>query len=249
MAVYLPIFALSGVEGKMFHPMAFTVVTALIGALVLSVTFVPAMVALFLSRPLRERDNPLVVRAQRAYLPLLRFVMQNKAPVLTTAVVMVVVTGILATRLGSEFVPTLDEGDMVIQALRIPGTSLTQAVEMQHGVERALKSFAEVAAVFGKIGTGDIANDPMPPNLADTYVILKPRSQWPQPHQAKSQLVGALRSAWNYSQATPTSSRQPIEMRFNELIAGVKMRHGREVFGDDLPVMLEDRTADWGGPS
>jgi len=172
MIVYLPIFALTGVEGKLFHPMAFTVVIALLGAMILSITFIPAAVALFIGSKVGEKENRLMTWARRAYEPLLARVMNAKPLVITLASVAVVLSGLLATRLGTEFVPSLSEGDSAIQALRIPGTSLTQSVEMQQQLERTLKAkFPEIERVFARTGTAEIASDPMPPNISDAYVM------------------------------------------------------------------------------
>ncbi|MGF6526006.1 efflux RND transporter permease subunit [Variovorax sp. PvP013] len=239
MAVYLPLFALTGVEGKMFHPMAFTVVVALFGAMVLSVTFVPAAVALFVTGRVRETEGRLMTRARRGYARALDVAMARKPLVLTLAGACVLLSGLLATRLGSEFVPSLDEGDVALHALRIPGTSLTQAVEMQARLEQAIGALPEVETVFAKIGTAEIATDPMPPNVADTFVMLKPRDRWPDPGRAKADLVAAIARA---AAAVPGSNHeftQPIQMRFNELISGVRSDVAVKVAGDDLAAMNE----------
>ena len=160
MVVYLPIFALSGVEGKMFHPMAFTVVIALLGAMILSVTFVPAAIALFLSGKVAEKESPAVIWAKKVYVPVLAAAMRNKGLTVTLAVVIVVLSGLLTTRMGSEFVPSLNEGDIALHAIRILGTSLTTAIEMQNELEKKIKTFPEVERAFSKIGTAEIATDP-----------------------------------------------------------------------------------------
>ena len=237
--VNLPIFALTGVEGKMFHPMAFTVVVALLGALLLSVTFVPAAVAIFVSGRIEEKEGRLMRWAGSAYRPALRFAMANKAPVVAAASVIVVLSSLLATRMGSEFVPSLDEGDIALHALRIPGTSLTQAIEMQTALEKRLKAFPEVERVFAKIGTAEIASDPMPPNVADNFVMLKPRSQWPDPNRSKADLVRAMQAAAETIPGNNYEFTQPIQMRFNELISGVRSDVAVKVFGDDLEVLLK----------
>ena len=237
--VNLPIFALTGVEGKMFHPMAFTVVVALLGALLLSVTFVPAAVAIFVSGRIEEKEGRLMRWAGNAYRPALRFAMANKAPVVAAAVVIVVLSSLLATRMGSEFVPSLDEGDIALHALRIPGTSLTQAIEMQTALEKRLKAFPEVERVFAKLGTAEIASDPMPPNVADNFVMLRPRSQWPDPHRSKADLVRAMQAAAETLPGNNYEFTQPIQMRFNELISGVRSDVAVKVFGDDLEVLLK----------
>jgi len=241
MAVYLPIFALAGVEGRMFHPMAYTVVAALLGAMLLSVTFIPAAVALFLSGRITERENALMRAARAAYRPVLDWALANRPLVLTMGVVGVALAGLLATRMGSEFVPSLDEGDIALHAMRIPGTSLTQAVAMQHALERVVSGFPEVERVFAKIGTAEIATDPMPPNVADNYVMLKPRADWPDPERSTADLVAALKDALAALPGNAYEFTQPIEMRFNELISGVRSDVAVKVFGDDMAVM--DRTA------
>ena len=239
MVVYLPIFALTGVEGKMFHPMAFTVVTALLGAMILSVTFVPAAVALFLSGKVSETENRLMTIAKRGYAPAFDWVMARKPLVLTIACVSIVLSGLLATRMGSEFIPSLDEGDVALHALRIPGTSLSQSIDMQVQLERTVKTFPEVDNVFAKIGTAEIATDPMPPNVADNFVMLKPRDQWPDPQKSKSELVAAMQRAVGQIPGNNYEFTQPIQMRFNELISGVRSDVAVKVFGDDMDTMNE----------
>jgi cobalt-zinc-cadmium resistance protein CzcA len=237
MVVYLPIFALTGVEGKMFHPMAFTVVAALVGAMILSVTFVPAAVALFLGGKVAEKDNRVMGWARRAYAPLLDWALASKPLVLTIAVVAVALSALLTTRMGSEFVPSLDEGDIALHALRIPGTSLTQAVGMQMQLERTLKAFPEVDTVFAKLGTAEIATDPMPPSVADNFVMLKAREQWPDPRRPKAELVAAMQAAVEQVPGNNYEFTQPIQMRFNELISGVRSDVAVKVFGDDMETM------------
>lgn len=235
--VYMPIFALSGVEGKMFHPMAFTVVTALLGAFILSVTFVPAAVALFLSGKVEDKEIGVMKWAKAFYLPALIFVMRNKALTLTFAVVVVVLSGLLATRMGSEFIPSLNEGDIALHAIRIPGTSLMTAVEMQNELEHKIKTFAEVERVFSKIGTPEIATDPMPPNVADVFIILKPQEEWTGPYRTKSELIVAMERAVNDVPGNNYEFTQPIQMRFNELISGVRADVAVKVFGDDMDTL------------
>jgi heavy metal efflux system protein len=237
MVVYLPIFALVGVEGKMFHPMAFTVVAALVGAMILSVTFIPAAVAMFLGGQVSEGENRLMAWAKRGYRPLLEMAMLNKPLVLTFAAVSVLLSGLLVTRMGSEFMPSLNEGDIALHALRIPGTSLTQAIEMQTELERVVKTFPEVDKIFAKIGTAEIATDPMPPSVADNFVMLKPKSEWPDPKRSKDDLVAAMRAAVAQVPGNNYEFTQPIQMRFNELISGVRSDVAVKVFGDDMAVM------------
>ena len=237
MVVYLPIFALTGVEGKMFHPMAFTVVAALVAAMVLSVTFIPAAVALMIGNKVSEHDSRLMASARRAYLPLLRGANANKAPVMVIAGVVIGLSALLATRLGSEFVPSLNEGDITMHALRIPGTSLTQAVEMQLSLERTIKQLPEVDTVFSKMGTAEVATDPMPPSVADTFIMLKPESEWPKPKRSKEALLAALEQAVGKVPGNNYEFTQPIQMRFNELLSGVRSDVAIKVFGDDSAVM------------
>jgi cobalt-zinc-cadmium resistance protein CzcA len=239
MVVYLPIFALTGVEGKMFHPMAFTVVAALLGAMVLSVTFVPAAVALFIGDKVAEKDNFLLLRAKALYAPLLTWVMQAKAVVLSAALVLLLLCGLLTLRMGSEFIPSLNEGDIALHAMRVPGTSLSQAIDMQNRLEREIAKFPEVERVFAKIGTAEIANDPMPPNVADTFIMLKPRAQWPDPSRSKADVVAALEKAVAQVPGNNYEFTQPIQMRFNELISGVRSDVAIKVFGDDMQVLTD----------
>ncbi len=239
MIVYLPILTLTGIEGKMFRPMAQVVLLALAGALVLAFTLVPALVALLLRGRVADRESPAIRGARRAYLPALRWGLRHPRPVLAGALLLLAVSGALALRLGGEFVPTLDERDIAIHALRIPGTSLDQAIEMQSAVERVLRSFPEVERVFSKIGTAEIATDPMPPSVSDVFVILKPRPQWPDRRRAKSDLIEAMARRLDELPGNVYEYTQPIEMRFNELIAGVRADVAVKVFGDDLDVLLE----------
>jgi cobalt-zinc-cadmium resistance protein CzcA len=237
--VYLPILTLTGVEGKMFSPMAITVIIALLGAMVLSITFVPAAIVLALRGKVAEEENTLVRAAKRVYVPLLHLSMRNRPIVVTAAVVLVVLCALVGGRMGTEFIPSLDEGDVALHAMRIPGTSLTQAIEMQYALEDRLKEFAEVRNVFAKIGTAEIATDPMPPSVADGFVMLKPRAEWPDSHKSKGELVRELEDAVKKIPGNNYEFTQPIQMRFNELIAGVRSDVAVKVFGDDMDVLLE----------
>ena len=240
MVVYIPILALSGVEGKMFHPMAYTVLLALFGAMILSVTFVPAAVALFIGERVSEKENRLMGLARRAYEPALRVMLGNVPVVLTFAVVSVLLCGAVATKLGSEFVPNLNEGDFAIQALRIPGTSLTQSVEMQRQLESTLKAkFPEIDRIFARTGTAEIAADPMPPNVSDGYIMLKPLEQWPQPQKTRDELLEAIRAEAAKVPGNNYEFSQPIQLRFNELISGVRSDVAVKLFGDDNDVLNE----------
>jgi cobalt-zinc-cadmium resistance protein CzcA len=237
-AVYLPIFALTGVEGKMFHPMAITVVLALTSAMVLSLTFVPAAIAVSLGGHVHEGENRLLALLRRGYEPVLRAAMRFRIVVVAAAVVLVTLTGILAQRLGSEFIPSLDEGDVLVQPLRIPGTSINQSLAMQLQLERRLLKVPEVDRVFSKIGTAEIASDPMPPSIADTYVMMKPREQWPDPRKTKAALVSDVEEAIEGLPGNNYEFTQPIQMRTNELISGVRADVAIKVFGDDLDTLL-----------
>jgi heavy metal efflux system protein len=238
-AVYLPVFALTGIEGKMFHPMAFTVVLALTSAMVLSLTFVPAAVATFLGGKVKEKENLVLRAARRAYTPLLAAAIRLRIPVVVAATVLVVLTGLLANRLGSEFIPSLDEGDIALHALRIPGTSLSQAVTMQSTLEARIKQFPEVDRVFGKLGTAEIATDPMPPSVADTFLIMKPREAWPDPRRSKADLVAEIEAAVKQLPGNNYEFTQPVQMRMNELISGVRADVAVKLYGDDLEVLVE----------
>ncbi len=237
--VYVPILALTGIEGKMFRPMAITVILALLAALILSVTFVPAAVAVFLGGRIREQESWVMRRARGAYDPLLEAALRRPVWVLGGAAMLLAVSLAAATRMGSEFIPSLDEGDVALHALRIPGTSLTQAVSMQTALERALRSVPEVETTFAKIGTAEVATDPMPPSVADGFVMMKKRSHWPNPRKSKEEVVRELEAAVAAVPGNAYEFTQPIEMRMNELIAGVRSDLAVKVFGDDLDVLRE----------
>ncbi|MGN7503695.1 MAG: efflux RND transporter permease subunit [Alphaproteobacteria bacterium] len=238
--VYLPIFSLTGVEGKMFHPMAFTVVMALLSALVLSLTFVPAAVALFITGKVEEKENRVIRGAKRGYEPALRWSVRHPVSIILSAILLVMVSLFGASRMGAEFIPNLDEGDIALHAMRIPGTSLTQAVTMQATLEKRLKeNFPEIREIFGKIGTPEVATDPMPPSVADTFVMLKPRDEWPDPSKTKAELVKEMEEVALTVPGNNYEFTQPIQMRFNELISGVRSDLAVKIFGDDLDVMLE----------
>lgn len=218
--------------------MAFTVVTALVGAMILSVTFIPAAVALFMSAPVAEKENRLMLAAKRWYEPTLDRVMSNQPVVLVFATVMILLSGLLATRMGSEFVPSLNEGDFAIQALRIPGTSLSQSITMQQQLEKRLKTdFPEIDRVFARTGTAEIASDPMPPNISDGYIMLKPQDQWPEPKKSRDELLAAVQEVVGSLPGNNYEFSQPIQLRFNELISGVRSDVAVKVFGDDMNVM------------
>lgn len=239
MVVYLPILTLTGVEGKMFHPMAYTVLLALTGALLLSITFVPAAIATFLGGKISEKENGIIRMAKAIYKPLLRLALANRYIVILAATIFVGFCALLANGMGAEFLPNLDEGDMAIHALRIPGTSLSQAIGMQHIVEQKLKEFPEVKETFAKIGTAEIANDPMPPSVTDGFTIMKPRSEWPNPNLPRIELVERIEKALKELPGNNYEFTQPIQMRFNELISGVRSDVAVKIFGDDMAVLLQ----------
>ncbi|WP_449121743.1 efflux RND transporter permease subunit [Pseudomonas viridiflava] len=238
MVVYLPIFALTGVEGKMFHPMAFTVVIALLGAMILSVTFVPAAIAMFVTGKVKEEEGFVMRTARQRYAPVLGWVLRHRWIAFTLAFVVMVLSGFTASRMGSEFIPSLSEGDFALQALRVPGTSLTQSVDMQQRLEQAvIEKMPEVERMFARTGTAEIAADPMPPNISDSYVMLKPQSEWPDPDKSRETLIAELQKAAASVPGSNYELSQPIQLRFNELVSGVRSDVAVKVFGDDMTVL------------
>ncbi|HEY6834196.1 MAG TPA: CusA/CzcA family heavy metal efflux RND transporter [Pseudolabrys sp.] len=235
--VYLPILTLTGVEGKMFTPMAVTVLMCLAGAAILSITFVPAAIALLVTGRVTERENLLMRMARRVYAPLLDLSIRFRVPVVAIAVILAVATGIAASRMGGEFIPSLDEGDAAIQALRVPGTSLSQSLEMQAALEKRLLQVPEVNEVFARVGTAEVATDPMPPSISDGYVMLKPRQAWPDPSKSKADVIEAIEKAADEIPGSNYEISQPIQLRFNELISGVRSDVGVKIFGDDLDTL------------
>lgn len=246
--VYAPLLMFEGVEGKMFGPMAATVMLALAAAFVLSFTFVPAMAALWVREPRSageggHDDETRLSRAAKArYEPLLRKVVARPRAILIGSGVALIAGVIAFSSLGREFVPTLDEGDLLVQALRVPSTSLEQSQAMQFRVERTLKAMPEVELVFTRTGTAEVASDPMPPSISDTFVMLKPRSEWPNPRLPKAELVERMETDLGKLLGNNYEFTQPIEMRFNELIAGVRSDVAVKIYGDDFAVMT--RTAE-----
>lgn len=241
--VNLPILALTGVEGKMFRPMALAVIIALLAALVLSLTFVPAAVALLLRGKIEERENVIVRTAKRFYAPVLQASLRWRAPVLLAAVALVGLCGWLASRMGSEFIPSLDEGDLALFTVRIPGTSLSQSVEMQMQLERALKDVPEVKTYFSRVGTAEVATDPMPPSAGDGYVMLKDRDEWPDRDKPKGELIEEIEQRLKRVPGNAFEIGQPVQLRVNELISGVRSDLGIKVFGDDLAQLLKSGNA------
>ncbi|WP_284450590.1 efflux RND transporter permease subunit [Methylophaga thalassica] len=237
--VYIPLFTLSGVEGKMFQPMAATVVIALLAAMLFTLTIVPAAVAMFMQGRVTEKESPFIVAVKFAYKPLLLFSIKFRWFIVLASMALMALAIQTASKMGTEFIPQLDEGDIALHALRITGTSLKQSIEMQELLENKLKSFPQVDKVFAKIGTPEVATDPMPPNVADNFVMLKPRSEWPNPDLSKEDLVKQMESAVESLPGNNYEFTQPIEMRFNELISGVRADLAIKVFGDDLDTIRQ----------
>jgi cobalt-zinc-cadmium resistance protein CzcA len=236
--VNLPLLALSGVEGKMFKPMAFAVIIALLAGLVLSLTFIPAACALFLKGHIAEHDNRAVAATRRAYGRALAWTLERRGPVLGIALAVTAIGMFGATRLGTEFIPSLDEGDLAVQAMRIPGTSLTQSVAMQVSLEKAIRRMPEVKTAFARVGTAEVATDPMPPSVSDGLVMLKPRASWPDPDKPKQQLLEELEAIIAAVPGSNYEVSQPIQLRFNELISGVRSDLGVKLYGDDPEILL-----------
>lgn len=239
MLVFMPIFALSGIEGKMFHPMAFTVISALIGAVILAITFVPAAIAIFVRGKVNGHDSALLGLLKQGYGVLLNLSLRYSVRFICAALLLMAAIFWQGSKLGTEFMPQLDEGDIALHALRIPGTSLTQSLQMQLLLEQEIAALPQVAAVFSKLGTAEIATDPMPPNVADTFVMLKPPSQWPDPHLSKTAFLSLLRQTVEGLPGNNYEFTQPIEMRFNELIAGVRSDVALRIYGDDLAELAQ----------
>ena len=239
MIVYLPILTLTGVEGKMFKPMAYTVLLALLGAMIFSLTFVPAGVAIFLSGKVSEKENFFMRMAKKVYVPALHRAVANRGKVVLCASALIVLCLLVASRMGSEFVPSLDEGDIAVQALRIPGTSLTQSIEMQAILEKRIKQIPEVKEFFARTGTAEVASDPMPPSISDGYVMLKPKNEWPNQDKTKAEVVTEINEVLKTLPGNNYEISQPIQLRFNELISGVRSDLGVKIFGDDMDVLLK----------
>jgi cobalt-zinc-cadmium resistance protein CzcA len=235
--VYLPVLTLTGVEGKMFTPMALTVLMALAAASLLSITFVPAAVAIIVTGRVSERENIFMRAAKRIYLPLLDRAIAFRGIVAITAAVIVAGSVVAASRMGGEFIPSLDEGDVALAAIRIPGTSLTLSVELQKALERRIGQLPEVKDVFTRIGTAEVATDPMSPTQTDGYIMLKDRKDWPDPSRPKSEVIEEIETAANDIPGSNYEVSQPIQWRVNELISGVRSDVGVKIFGDDLDVL------------
>jgi cobalt-zinc-cadmium resistance protein CzcA len=240
--VYVPLLTFQGVEGRMFAPMAITVMLALVFAFLLSLTFVPALIALWLGKHVNEKENPIIAVASRSYKPWLERAMSRPAVTAGLGVAAFASALALFSTLGQEFLPTLDEQDVLLQVSRIPGTSVSQSQSMQFNVEKAVAKLPEVKLVFSRTGTAELASDPMPTNQTDTFVMMKDRSQWPDPKLSKADLVEKIRRATAQVPGQAYELTQPIQMRFNELLAGVRGDIAVKVYGDDFNTML--RTAD-----
>jgi len=232
--VFMPLLTFTGVEGKMFTPMAITVILALVGAFVLSLTFVPAMVAILIRGKVAEKEVRAIRWVKEKYEPVLDRVIARPWPWIGGGVGTFVLAGLLFTTLGQEFIPQLDEGDVSMQAIRIPSTSLEQSLDMQRRVERAISALPEVAYVYSKTGTAEVATDPMPQNASDAFVILRPRDQWPAGVESKDDVVARIEARMRTLTGNAYELSQPIEMRFNELIAGVRGDVAIKIFGDNL---------------
>ncbi|WPO67632.1 CusA/CzcA family heavy metal efflux RND transporter [Acinetobacter haemolyticus] len=238
MVVYLPIFALTGVEAKMFHPMAMTVVMALLGAMILSVTFVPAAVALFVTGEVKEKESRWMQALKGKYQQLLDLAYQFRLVVVTLAISILLLTGILSTKIGSEFAPQLSEGDFAVQQMRSPSTGLEQSLRMQETTEKLiLKNFPEVKAIFARTGTAEVATDVMPPNISDAVILLKPKKEWENPKESIDELRTRMQAFLATIPGNNSEFSQPIELRFNELISGIRSDVGIKVFGDDMDVL------------
>ncbi|WP_180144625.1 efflux RND transporter permease subunit [Acinetobacter sp. YH12052] len=243
LVVYLPIFALSGVEAKMFHPMALTVVLALVAAIILSITFVPAAVALWVKGEIKETESRWMNWLKKQYLQILNKAFHYKAVVMTFALCLLLITGLLSTKIGSEFAPQLSEGDFAVQLMRSPSTGLEESLRMQENAEKLLlKKFPEIQAVFARTGTAEVATDVMPPNISDGYIMLKPRNEWPNPKESVDELRGRMVAYVATIPGNNSEFSQPIELRFNELISGVRSDVGVKIFGDDMQVLNTEAT-------
>lgn len=239
--VYAPLLAFTGVEGKTFEPMALTVMIALTVAFVVSLTFVPAAIAIAITKPVSEEENFIVRKFKAGYAPLLGRAIAHPLPVIVGAALLFIGTLFVFSRLGQEFTPTLDEKNIVMEVKRMPSTALSQSQAMQLLIEKQISKFPEVAFVFSRTGTPDLAADPMPPSASDTYIIVKPQDEWPDPSMTKENLIKAIEAEAVKLPGNKVGFSQPIEMRFNELIAGVREDLGIKVFGDDFGQM--QRTA------
>lgn len=235
--VYVPLLTLTGIEGKMFHPMAMTVIFALVAAFILSLTFIPAAISLFVTCKVTEKENRIIGLLKSCYLPFLNKGIAFPKATIAFGVALVTCSLLLFSHLGQEFVPTLDEGDIAMQAMRIPSTSLTQSTKMQTEVEQVLMQFPEIDYIYSKTGTAEVASDPMPPNLSDTFLMLKHKDLWPDPSMDKQDLIAKLEEKLVKLPGNNYEFTQPIEMRFNELISGIRSDVAIKIYGDDFNLM------------
>jgi cobalt-zinc-cadmium resistance protein CzcA len=235
--VYVPLLTLSGVEGKTFEPMALTVIIALLFAFVLSLTFVPAAIAIALSGPLEEKEGRVIGWLRRRYEPSLDRAMRRPSLTIGVAIGALALAAGAYSTLGQEFLPQLDEGDVLVSAFRVPGTSVEQSQKMQAQIEQALHGMPEIRTVFSRTGTAEVASDPMPPNATDTFIMLKDRKEWPDPSEAKAAVVERIEARLAQVPGHAYEVTQPIQMRFNELIAGVRSDVAVKVFGEDFAEM------------
>jgi cobalt-zinc-cadmium resistance protein CzcA len=242
MIVYFPILTLTGIEGKMFAPMSQVVLLALLGSLVISFTLIPALIALFLKGEVKETEGRFIQILKSAYESALDIALANGKKVVGSAVGFLIFVTSLSFFLGSEFVPALDERDIALQSLRIPATSVTQSVSMQKILEKAILKHPEIERVFSRVGTAEVATDPMPPGIADGYLIVKSRDYWPNPDKPKLQLITEIEETVNSFPGNQYEFSQPIELRFNELISGVRSDVAVKIFGDDLEVLRSSAT-------
>ena len=237
--VYVPLLTFTGVEGKMFEPMALTVIIALAAAFVLSLTFVPALIAIVITGKVTEKDNLIIRALKAAYRPVLGAAVRAPLTFVGLALLLLVGAGVLFTRLGTEFIPQLDEKSIALNATRIPSTSLSQSQAMQLKIEEVVSKFPQVAYVFSKTGTAEVASDPMPPNSSDTFVILKPQEEWPDPSLSKAELQEQIEKAVGELAGNVYEFSQPIQLRFNELLAGTRGDLAVKVFGEEFESMLK----------
>lgn len=241
--VYIPLLTFSGVEGKMFEPMAMTVIIALVAAFILSLTFVPAMIAIFVKGKVEEKENKVIIGAKKFYRPALNFALRKPLVIIGAATLAFALSILLLSRMGQEFIPTLDEKDIAMHAMRIPSTGIIQSQDMQFIVEKCLGAIPEIAFVFSKTGTAEMASDPMPPNVSDTFIILKPHDQWPDASKSKAQVIKDIQHVLKDAPGNNFEFTQPIQMRFNELISGVRSDVAVKIYGDDFSKMEQTANA------
>lgn len=235
--VFVPLLTFTGVEGKMFTPMAITVMLALAGAFILSLTFVPAMVALLIRGEVAEKEVRTVAYVKERYRPLLDKAVSQPWPWIGTGIGAIVLAGLVFTTLGREFIPQLDEGDIAILSARIPSTSLNQSLDLQKKIEKAVATLPEVAYMYSKTGTAEAALDPMPASVSDAFIILKPKGEWPDGVETKAEVIERLETRLKPLVGSNFEISQPIELRFNELIAGVRSDIAVNIYGDNLDAM------------